>query len=108
MTSGDFRRIALAIEGAEERSHMQHPDFRVHGKIFATLNHPDAKWGMIKLNPAQQREYILAEPEVYVPVSGAWGLKGCTNVRLAKAEKESVREAMLAASANLAKKPRAR
>jgi hypothetical protein len=84
---------------------MAHPDFRLGGKVFATLGYPDHSWGMVKLNPAQQREFILAAPKAFSPVKGAWGIKGATNVRLDQADEESLREAMLAAGRNLSAKP---
>ncbi len=62
---------------------MHHPDFRVRGgKIFATLAYPDKKWGMVKLTPEQQEEFVRAEPEVFEPVKGGWGRGGATSVRL--------------------------
>jgi hypothetical protein len=85
MTPDDFRRLALALEGAEERAHMGHPDFRVAGRIFATLAHPDKAWGMVKLTPEQQNDIVRAEPAIFMPVNGAWGRKGCTSVSLAAA-----------------------
>ena len=44
MTAAEFRRLALSLPEAEEREHMHHPDFRVGGKIFATLGYPDKSW----------------------------------------------------------------
>jgi hypothetical protein len=100
MTAAEFRRMALALPQTEEKKHMNHPDFRVGGKIFATLGYPDKNWGMVKLVPGQQEQFVDAEPEVYVPVKGKWGLNGCTNVRLAAAKKTSVRKALAAAWKN--------
>ncbi|SRR5579883_176324 len=85
MMPDDFRRLALALEGAEERVHMHHPDFRVGGRIFATLGYPDAAWGMVKLNPEQQNDLVHAQPAVFSPVNGAWGRQGCTRVALSAA-----------------------
>lgn len=82
-TTDDFRRLALALADAEERSHMAHPDFRVGGRIFATLGSPSAEWGMVQLLPEQQELAIEAEP-AFKPASGAWGLKGATLVDLAR------------------------
>ena len=73
MTIDEFRKMALGIPTAVERSHMNHPDFRVAGKIFASLGVPDASWGMVKLTPEQQRAFIEKGPEVFKPCSGAWG-----------------------------------
>jgi hypothetical protein len=81
-SADDFRRIALSFPGAEERSHMAHPDFRVGGKIFATLGAPDADHGMVGLLPEQQELAMDAEPEAFRPAAGAWGRGGSTLVRL--------------------------
>jgi hypothetical protein len=90
----DFRRIACSLAGAEEKGHMGHPDFRVGGKIFATLGYPDTGWGMVKLTPEEQRVYVAMDAGVFVPVKGAWGLRGCTNVRLRAAHEAVVQEAL--------------
>jgi hypothetical protein len=97
MTPAEFRRIALALPEAEERSHMKHPDFRVGGKIFATLRYPDESHGMVKLFPDQQAEFVAADPKTFAPVPGGWGKQGCTHVLLETANKEKVKEAMRAA-----------
>ena len=66
MASADeFRRLALAFPGAEERSHLGHPDFRVGGKVFATLGYPDAAHGVAVLAPEQQELALAAEPEAF-------------------------------------------
>ncbi len=77
MTTDEFRKLALEIPTAVERSHMNHPDFRVAGKIFASLGVPDKNWGMVKLTPEQQRRFIGKVPKVFKPCSGAWGRGGC-------------------------------
>jgi predicted DNA-binding protein (MmcQ/YjbR family) len=97
VTAGEFRRLALSLPGAEEREHMNHPDFRVGGKIFATLGYPDATRGMVKLFPDQQVEFVAADPNGFVPVKGAWGKQGCTQVVLVSADKDRVKAAMRAA-----------
>ena len=97
MTPAQFREIALALPDAEEQCHMDHPDFRVGGRIFASLGYPDAAWGMVKLFPAQQSAYVTADPKTFVPVKGAWGKKGYTNVLLKSASKRKVQEALYAA-----------
>src|SRR3954453_13996212 len=94
MTPDDFRRIALSFPETEERAHMNHPDFRVWGKIFATLSYPDAEWGMVKLSPEQQQNYLDAAPGVFEPASGAWGRGGATMVRLKAAKKVLVQKAL--------------
>jgi hypothetical protein len=101
MTPNQFRRIALALPGTEEAGHMGHPDFRVRGKIFATLGYPSAEWAMVKLAPDEQLALTAAHPDVFVRVKGAWGERGATNVRLALADTASVREAMVLACAHI-------
>ena len=76
---------------------MNHPDFRVAGKIFATLGYPDESRGMVKLFPDQQAEFVAAAPAMFTPVKGGWGKQGCTHVLLKAATKERVREALSAA-----------
>jgi hypothetical protein len=102
MTEKDFRRIALGMDGAVESEHMNHPDFRANGKIFATI-HQDRKWGMVKLTPEQQQEYLKANPKAFTPENGAWGRAGCTKVLLAAADEESLGEAMTMAWQNACK-----
>jgi hypothetical protein len=96
-TPADFRRIALAFPGAEEGSHMGHPDFRVGGKIFATLGSPDEAWGMVALLPEQQEDFLTLVPDAFKPAAGAWGRGGSTLVRL-EAVTEELLEAALAAA----------
>ena len=71
MTTKKFRSLALSLPETTEGSHMGHPDFRVHGKIFATLG-PDESWGMVKLTPTEQTKFLRADPIVFRPASGAW------------------------------------
>jgi len=104
MTSDDFRDVALSMQGAVERAHMGHPDFRANGRIFATL-HSNDTWGMVKLTPEEQREFVRTKPRVFVPASGAWGRQGCTNVRLDAADTATVRGAMLLAWQSVVEKP---
>ncbi len=99
MTAADFRRIALGMKRATERAHMGHPDFRADGRIFATL-HADLQWGMVKLTPAQQQDFMNRNPGAFVPESGAWGRQGCTAVRLDSVDEETVGEAMTLAWRN--------
>ena len=108
MTAEEFRRIALALPGTEEVGHMGHPDFRVGGKIFATLGYPNAEWAMVKLAPDEQLAYTAADPDVFVRVKGAWGERGATNVRLQLADAGSVREAMALACAHIIRQPPAK
>jgi hypothetical protein len=94
MTPDDFRRLALSFPDAVESSHMGHPDFRVQGKIFATLRYPDESWGMVKLPPEDQRTFVHAQPEVFIPVKGTWGRQGSTNVRLEAADASTLSHAL--------------
>jgi hypothetical protein len=94
MTPDEFRTVALSFPETEERSHMNHPDFRVRGKIFATLTYPDTAWAMVKLSPEQQQNYLTAAPEVFEPAAGAWGRGGATMVRLKPAKKTLVKKAI--------------
>ena len=107
MTAGEFRRIALGMEGAIESAHMGHPDFRAFGKIFATLHHGE-KTGMVKLTPDQQTVFVRDHPEAFLPESGAWGRSGCTRVVLAEVDQDTLGEAMTLAWQSLAAAPRKR
>lgn len=93
MTAKQFRKLALSLPEAIEASHMQHPDFRVGGKIFATLG-PQEDWGMVKLPPDEQQRLMALEPDVFSPASGAWGRAGCTIVQLAEADMQTIKEAL--------------
>jgi hypothetical protein len=83
---------------------MNHPDFRVCGKIFATLAHPDKAWAMVRLTPKQQALFVGAEPHVFIPVKGTWGHRGATNVHLRSVTKDSLRRALEVAWNNTAPK----
>jgi hypothetical protein len=102
MTIDEFRKMALKIPSSVERSHMNHPDFRVAGKIFASLGVPDESWGMVKLTREQQRAFIEKASEVFKPCSGAWGRQGYTNVYLPSANATILRAALDAAAKNVA------
>jgi hypothetical protein len=104
MTVQDFRTIALSFPETAEQMHMNHPDFRVRGKVFATLGYPDATCGMVKLTPEQQHEFIKSNPGVFAPSKGAWGLGGSTIVKLKAAKKTVMRTALAAAWRNAAPK----
>jgi len=88
MKVSDFRRIALSLEGAEESSHMGAADFRVGGRIFATLASQDQGYGNLMLTPEQQEEFVRELPEVFLPVHGGWGKNGATHIRLAQASED--------------------
>lgn len=93
MKANDFRRIVLGLEDAVEGAHMGHPDFRLNGRIFASLHH-DNEQGMVVLTPDQQRRFIQEHPRVFVPESGAWGRSGCTAVRLESVDEDALGEAI--------------
>ncbi|HXZ39224.1 MAG TPA: MmcQ/YjbR family DNA-binding protein [Terriglobales bacterium] len=97
MNAADFRRIALSFEGAEEGSHMGAPDFRVGGRIFATLASQDQGYGNLMLTPAQQADFVRELPEVFLPIKGGWGRMGATHIRLAKANDDVLAGALLTA-----------
>src|SRR5215472_471450 len=97
MTAKDFRRIALSLEGAEEGSHMGAVDFRVGGRIFATLAAVRQGYGNVMLTPEQQAEFVGELPEVFVPIAGGWGRNGATHIRLAAANEDVVTGALQAA-----------
>jgi hypothetical protein len=88
MNAADFRRIALSLEGAEESSHMGAPDFRIGGRIFATLASEDQGFGNLMLTPEQQADFVRELPDVFLPVRGGWGRMGATHIRLAKANED--------------------
>jgi hypothetical protein len=97
MTPSDFRRLALSFPETTEQSHMEHPDFRVAGKIFATIGYPEQGWAMVKLTPVEQEIFMKAQPGLFAPCAGAWGRRGATSVRLKAARKHTVRRALEAA-----------
>jgi hypothetical protein len=97
MNAKDFRRLALKLEGAEEGSHMGAADFRVGGRIFATLAHAAKGYGNLMLTPAQQALFVEDQPEVFLPVAGGWGRKGVTHIRLQAANEDLLAGALRAA-----------
>jgi hypothetical protein len=94
MTAKDFRRIALSFEGAEEGSHMGAADFRVAGRIFATLASVKEGYGNLMITPELQAEFIAERPELFLPVHGGWGRMGITHIRLAQADEDSLHGAL--------------
>jgi hypothetical protein len=101
MTAEKFRTLALEIPGAIESSHMDHPDFRINGKVFASLGYPDDEHGMVKLTPEQQQTLLKTAPSVFAPCAGAWGKQGSTSVALAAAKVDLLRTALETASKNV-------
>ena len=94
MTAAGFRKTALSLEGAAEGSHMGNPDFRVGGRIFATLSLERDGYGVLMLNPAQQAGMVEDAPEIFSPVPGGWGRMGCTRVLLAKVTPDVLKDAL--------------
>jgi hypothetical protein len=88
MNAADFRRLALLLDGAEEGAHMGSPDFRVGGRIFATLAHQQLGYGNLMLTPQQQAAFVEEQPELFLPVAGGWGRMGATHIRLAPANED--------------------
>ncbi len=94
MTAKDFRRIALRLEGAEEGSHMGAVDFRVGGRIFATLASVNQGYGNLMLTPEQQAAFVQDQPGLFLPVAGGWGRMGATHIRLAPATEDALAGAL--------------
>src|SRR5204863_6478684 len=97
MNADEFRAAALRVPGAVEASHMNHPDFRVNGKIFASLGYPDEACGMVRLTLDGQRSFMKKSPAAFKPCSSAWGERGATNVHLASVSPGTLSEALEAA-----------
>lgn len=97
MTAADFKRIALSFDGAEEGAHMGAVDFRVGGRIFATLASVKDGFGNLMLTPEIQSEFVAEAPEIFLPVAGGWGRMGITHIRLAKANRDLLTGALQAA-----------
>lgn len=97
MTAADFRRIALSFEGAEEGSHMGAADFRVGGRIFATLASEKQGYGNLMLTLEHQAAFIADRPDLFLPIHGGWGRMGMTHVRLAEADEDTLAGALHAA-----------
>lgn len=101
MTAGEFRTLALSIPQAIESTHMNHPDFRLRGKVFASLDAPDIGWAMVKLTPDQQRAFLEKAPDAFRPCNGVPGQRGYTNLHLASATIKIVRSAVELAAQNV-------
>lgn len=97
MTADDFRRIALSLAGAEEGSHMGAVDFRVGGRIFATLASVKQGYGNLMITPEQQADFVGERPDLFVPIAGGWGRMGMTHIRLAAADEDVLTGALQAA-----------
>jgi hypothetical protein len=96
-----FRRLALALPGAVESSHMNHPDFRLNGQIFATLSGQEKGCGVLKLTLEQQTAFVTEQPRIFSPVQGGWGRMGMTYIQLNKADESVMAGALKTAYRNL-------
>jgi len=103
----DFRRMALGLEGSIESAHMGHPDFRAHGRIFATIQ-LDPQWGGLMLTPDQQQRFLREDPEAFKPAAGAWGAGGATLVHFSSVDEDTLGEALTLCWQNAATKTAAR
>jgi hypothetical protein len=97
MTPADFRRICLSMTGAEESSHMGAADFRVGGRIFATLASQAQGYGNLMLDPVHQHDFVTEAPDIFLPIPGGWGRNGATHIRLAQANEETLTGAVYTA-----------
>jgi hypothetical protein len=97
MNAADFRRIAMSMPGAEEGSHMGSADFRVGGRIFATLASQALGYGNLMLTPELQADFVAEQPEIFLPIAGGWGRNGATHIRLSAASEEVLAGALRAA-----------
>jgi hypothetical protein len=104
MTPDEFRKLALRLPETVEQQHQGHPDFRVGGKVFATLGWPDSAWGMVKLPTEEQKTRVATQPGVFEPAPGAWGQRGSTKIRLAAAEIDLIEHVLRVAWGNVAPK----
>jgi hypothetical protein len=104
MTPSHFRQLALGFAEVVESAHMSHPDFRVGGKIFATLGYPDGEHGMVVLPAEEQKQLIKSHPKIFAAAKGAWGKQGSTTVRLAGVDKATLRSVLEIAWRNKAPK----
>lgn len=108
MTAAEFRRMALSLPDVVEASHMGHPDFRVGGKVFATLGYPSDRFAVVMLSPLDQSFIISDHPKTFAPAAGGWGRSGSTTVLLRGANKRAVTNALEAAWRKRAPKRRAK
>ncbi|HEY5081481.1 MAG TPA: MmcQ/YjbR family DNA-binding protein [Bauldia sp.] len=102
MTAAEFRQIVLSMPDAVRGSHMDHPDFRVGNKVFATLGYSDANWGILKLTTEQQNMIVTAEPRRFKLANGAWGRRGSTLVLLEALDHTAATNAVRMAWENIA------
>ena len=96
-----YRRLALALPGAVESSHMNHPDFRLNNQIFATLAYQEKGRGVLKLTLDQQAAFVTDQPHIFSPVQGGWGRMGMTFIHLDQADESIMAGALKTAYQNL-------
>ncbi|MEQ1827719.1 MAG: MmcQ/YjbR family DNA-binding protein [Pirellula sp.] len=101
MNANDFCKLALSLPDAVQGSHQGHVDFRVNGRIFATVGVPDKEWGMVKLTPDQQSHFMETAPDTFVPCAGTWGKQGCTYLNLLLVKKAVVKSVLEIAHENI-------
>ena len=94
MTAADFRRLALSLPGAEEGSHMGSPDFRVGGRIFATLASQSQGYGNLMITPELQADFVGEQPDIFLPIAGGWGRMGMTHIRFDTATEDFMERAL--------------
>jgi hypothetical protein len=102
MRPEDVRALALLLPGVTEAAHRGHPDFRIGGRIFATLWVEEERV-VLKLDPADQERVVAEAPDLFAPMPGAWGRRGWTNLDLWACDEEVLRDALLAAWRNPAR-----
>ncbi len=95
------RTLALSLAQAVEGAHQGHPDFRVHGKIFATLR-PDEQRMVVKLTAVDQEALLAADPDAFA--TNAWSKQGALEVRLERISIARLRELVEAAWCQVAPK----
>ncbi len=100
MNADDFRRIALGLPEAEEKSHFGKADFRVRNKIFGSL--PGEDRAVIKLTQDEQAMLCEAEPAIFSPIKGGWGRQGWTAINLAVSDEPTLLSACRMAWRNVA------
>ncbi len=105
MTPHAFRTLALQLPDVVESAHVGHPDFRVRGKVFATLGYPSDEFATIMLTPTEQAEIIEEGSGAFAAANGAWGVRGSTNVHLKFADPKLVKKALSAAWAHKSSAP---
>jgi hypothetical protein len=87
VTAARFRELALSFPEAVESAHMDHPDFRVRDKIFATLT-ADEGAGAVRCDPGSLDLLVQRDP---VTFRNAWG-KRWLGIDLSRLDESSAKE----------------